>query len=37
VCGEFPDATYAVAVNQRFLSRYVVTDASSRRPRGNEG
>jgi hypothetical protein len=35
VCGEFPDATYAV--NQRFVGRYAVTDASSRRLRGTDG
>ena len=35
VCGEFPDATYVV--NQRFVGRYVVTDASSHRLRGTDG
>lgn len=35
VCGEFPDATYAVS--QRFVGRYVVTDASSRKLRGTDG
>ena len=35
VCGEFPDATYLVT--QRFVGRYVVTDARSRRLRGTDG
>jgi hypothetical protein len=35
VCGEFSDATYVVT--QRFVGRYVVTDATSRRLRGTDG
>jgi hypothetical protein len=35
VCGEFPDTTYAVT--QRFVGRYVVTDARIRRLRGTDG
>ena len=35
VCGEFADATYVVT--QRFVGRYVVTDATSRRLRGTDG
>jgi hypothetical protein len=35
VCGTWPDATYVVT--HRFVGRYVVTDASSRRLRGTDG
>lgn len=35
VCGEFADTTYVVT--HRFLGRYVVTDATSRRLRGTDG
>ena len=35
VCGEFPDATYVVT--HRFVGRYVVTDARSRKLRGTDG
>ncbi|QBX56079.1 hypothetical protein EXE58_11800 [Nocardioides seonyuensis] len=35
VCGEFADATYVVT--HRFVGRYVVTDATSRRLRGTDG
>lgn len=35
VCGVFTDATYVVT--HRFVGRYVVTDATSRRLRGTDG
>lgn len=35
VCGEYADATYVVT--HRFVGRYVVTDATSRRLRGTDG
>jgi hypothetical protein len=35
VCGTWADATYVVT--HRFVGRYVVTDASSRRLRGTDG
>ena len=35
VCGRWTDATYVVT--HRFVGRYVVTDASSRRLRGTDG
>ena len=35
VCGEFADATYVVT--HRFVGRYVVADATSRRLRGTDG
>ncbi|GAB3038746.1 hypothetical protein GCM10011376_34040 [Nocardioides flavus (ex Wang et al. 2016)] len=35
VCGEFTDATYVVT--HRFVGRYVVTDATTRRLRGTDG
>ena len=35
VCGQWTDATYVVT--HRFVGRYLVTDASSRRLRGTDG